>query len=232
MSNSGMRPSPNGAYVKDDGEEYRLTNRAIITEDIADKIGYSLYKALDGNNNTRICMSYPDESSTVVLPISDIIIEYHKEVGLVSPFLGEMITPTAYLEDYVAVGMPKNVVSWLNINLFKFIHDDMFSLSEECEDNLWFNVNLSQEAKAVVWGDLEKKVIDCGSIKDFMQKVQQNVIGIGMFEVSVYKRRATFNLEKFQGVDITKKSFFRDPWKWETNFITFCSGNLLKKIRN
>ncbi|ORE16017.1 hypothetical protein BCV71DRAFT_272692 [Rhizopus microsporus] len=223
MSNFGMRSSPNGTYVEDDGEEYRLVNRAIITEDIADKLGYSLYKALDGNNATRICMSYPDGSSTVVLPISDVIIEYHKEAGLGLPFLGEIATPITYLEDHITVGMPKNVVSWLSINLLRLIPDDLAYLSEECQRYVWFNVELSQETKAVVWGDLEKKAIDCGSMIDFLQKVQQNVIGIGMFEVSKYRGRVTFVLKKFQGVDITKKSPIRDLWRWETNFTTLCS---------
>ncbi|RCI01437.1 hypothetical protein CU097_015852 [Rhizopus azygosporus] len=232
MSDFGMRPSPNGTYVEDDGEEYRLTNRAIITEDIADKLGYSLYKALDENNNTHICMNYPDGSSTIVLPISNVIIEYHKEAGLGLPFLGEMATFATYLEDHITVGIPKNVVSWLSNNLLRLIHDDLAYFSEECQDHVWFNVELSQEAKAVVWGGVEKKVIDCGSITDLLQKVQQNVIGTGMFEVSVYKQRARFNLKKFQGIDITKKSFTRDLWRWETHFTTLCSGNLLKKIKN
>ncbi|PHZ08395.1 uncharacterized protein RHIMIDRAFT_269227 [Rhizopus microsporus ATCC 52813] len=157
MPNFGMKPSPDGAYVEDDGEEHRLTNRAIITEDIRDKIGYSLYKALDGNNKSRICMSYPDKSSTVVLPISDVIIECYEEAGLVLPFFGDIITLTGYLENYITVGMPKNVVSWLNINLYKFTCDDLIYFDEARQDHVWFNVGLSQETKAVVWGDLEKK---------------------------------------------------------------------------
>lgn len=155
--------------------------------------------------------------------LEDIIIEYmpHLIGKQETFFFAKTLYQYAYLDTYISLGIPTERYNWFLKEAErltgKFLkRNSLF----ESDDYTWVIAELDQtrSVECCVYSSDSDSLIRAGYLRDQMLNLKSNVIGVGHFNVSVYRSRdlsifyLKFTLSKFQFVNKTEKPTLSVPF--------------------